>query len=337
MPWECILDVNLNRLTESLKFLEDYIRFEIKDLSILAKIRMMRKEFFQLKKMLPLADLIAHRKSEIDPGRKPAFDSIPRNNDEDLIFANFSRTKESARIIEEILRQKNKKLSKDIKKIRFKIYDLEKLMIEKKQKKFDPKLCVIIDEKYLDKISLKEMIKIFENNGATMIQLRIKNLSSREFYCYAIKIKKLIRSPQLKLIINDRVDIALGVNADGVHLGQDDMPVICAREILGDKFIIGASVHSLKQAFVAQKSRADYLGVGTVFPTKTKCDARICGLDLIRRLSKKVNIPIIGIGGINNKNYQKVIRTGASGIAVASYLFEGNLKKNLRSLVVKKR
>ncbi|MGQ9664950.1 MAG: thiamine phosphate synthase [bacterium] len=334
MSWECVLDVNLNRLTESLKFLEDYIRFEMRVTFLLDRIRTIRSDFLELKKMLPIAHLIKYRKSEIDLGRQPAFDSISRDNDADLIFANFSRAKESARIIEEILRRRDKRLSKKIKKIRFQIYDLEKSVIEKRQKKFDPRLYVIIDEKYLNKLSLKDMIEILENNGATMIQLRIKNLSSRFFINYATKIKKLIHNPELKFIINDRVDIALGIDADGVHLGQEDIPLNCAREILGDKFIIGASVHNFRQAIEAQHAGADYLGIGAIFPTKTKCDARVCGLNLIRRLHKKIKIPIIGIGGINNKNYQKVIKAGASGIAIASYLFEGDLQRNIRALTL---
>lgn len=332
MPWECVLDVNLNRLTESLKFLEDYIRFEMRDRSLLDRTRTMRKDFLGLKRMLPIVHLVRHRKSELDLGRHPAFDSISRNNDADLIFANFSRAKESARGIEEILRRREKRLSKIIKKIRFQIYDLEKLVIEKRQKKFDPRLYGIIDEKYLNRLPLKDMIRILENNGATMIQLRIKNLSSRFFINYAVKIKKLIHNPELKFIINDRVDIALAIDADGVHLGQDDIPLSCAREILGDKFIIGVSVHNFEQAIKAQNDGADYLGVGAIFPTRTKFDARVCGLNLLRCLHKKIKIPIIGIGGINDKNYQKVFKAGASGIAVASYLFEGDLQRNIKAL-----
>ncbi|MEO0123838.1 MAG: thiamine phosphate synthase [candidate division WOR-3 bacterium] len=333
MQWQCILDVNLNRLTESLKFIEDYIRFIIKDSSILKKIRNLRNELFLLKKSLPISDLVFYRKSEIDLGRKAKFDSLPRKKDIDLILANFSRAKESARIIEEILRHGNKSLSGFVKKIRFQIYDLEKLVLEKNQKRFNPKLYVIIDEKYIDKMPLYEMLQILQNNGATMIQLRIKNLPDKKFYYYGEKIKKLITNPELKFIINNRIDIALAVNADGVHLGQEDLPLRKAREILGEKFIIGVSAHNLKEALKAQDNGADYLGVGAIFPTKTKQNARICGLDLIRKLKSKINIPIIAIGGINDKNYKKVLKAGADGIAIVSYLFEGSLKKNLQSLI----
>ncbi|MEO0191110.1 MAG: thiamine phosphate synthase, partial [candidate division WOR-3 bacterium] len=262
MQWQCILDVNLNRLTESLKFIEDYIRFEIKEIAILEKIRSLRNEFFHLKSSLQISDLIAYRKSEIDPGRNPEFDSIPRKNNTDLILANFSRAKESARIIEEILRHKNKMLGSNMKRIRFQIYDIEKIVLQKTQKRFDPRLYVIIDEKYIDKIPLNEMIKILQDNGATMIQLRIKNLPDRKFYYYGEKIRRLITNPDLKFIVNDRADIALSINADGVHLGQEDMPLKSARELLGDKFIIGVSAHNIKEALSAQRNGADYLGVG---------------------------------------------------------------------------
>lgn len=335
MQWQCILDVNLNRLTESLKFAEDYIRFTIKEVLILEKIRKLRNTFFVLKKSLPIVDLVAYRRSEIDPGRKYQFDSIPRRKDIDLILANFSRAKESARIIEEILRQRNRSLSRIIKKIRFQIYDLEKIVLQKILKRFDPRLYVIIDEKYIDKLPLYEMLNILQNNGTTMIQLRIKNLPDKKFYYYGEKIKKLITNPELKFIINNRLDIALAVNADGVHLGQEDLPLRSTREILGEKFIIGVSTHNLKEALRAQENGADYLGVGAVFPTETKKDARVCGLDLIRKLKNKISIPIIAIGGINNKNHKMVLKAGADGIAIASYLFEGNLKKNLRSLTKK--
>ncbi len=333
MQWQSILDVNLNRLTESLKFIEDYIRFIIKENSILEKIRNTRNNFFLLKKSLPLIDLVSYRQSEIDPGRKAKFDSIRRKNEIDLILANFSRAKESARTIEEILRQRNRSLSTIIKKIRFQIYDIEKIVLQKFQKRFDPRLYVIVDEQYIDKMPLEEMIKILQDNSATMMQLRIKTLSDKTFYYYAKKIRKLITGSEFKFIINNRIDIALAVNADGVHLGQEDIPLKQAKDLIGNKFIIGVSAHNLTEALRAQDNGADYLGIGAIFPTKTKHDARICGLDLISKLKNRIDIPIIAIGGINNKNYKEVLRAGADGIAIASYLFEGNLKKNLQSLI----
>ncbi|MCX7994392.1 MAG: thiamine phosphate synthase [candidate division WOR-3 bacterium] len=335
MEWEQILDVNLNRLTEALKLIEDYIRFELKKPAILEKVRNLRYNFFLLKKSISTIDIVSSRQSASDLGRKPDFDSVPREKELDIIMANFTRAKESARIIEEILRMKDRSASRVMKRIRFGIYDLEKIVLEMKEKKFNPRLYAIIDEKYLGKMPLDKMVKTLQDNGATMIQLRIKSLPDKTFYRYAEKIKRLLTNPEIKFIINNRIDIAIGVDADGVHLGQNDIPLVKARKIAGEKFIIGISAHNLNEAQRAQKNGADYLGVGAVYPTQTKLDARCCGLNLIRQLRKKIFLPIIGIGGINDKNYKEVLRAGADGVAVASYLFEGNLKKNLRALKLK--
>jgi len=336
VQWERILDVNLNRLTESLKLIEDYVRFVMEDPSLLENIRRLRASFLDIKRSIPIKNFILHRQSENDLGREPDFDLIPRKTDDDILLANFSRAKESSRIIEEVLRKRVRKLSKHLKSLRFEIYDLEKKVVEKNRKKFNPRLYVIFDEKYVDKMPIKDMIQILEDNGATMLQLRIKCLPDKLFYALGEKIRKSITKSEFKFIINNRVDIALGVRADGVHLGQQDMPPIKAREILGEGFIIGVSAHNKREAISAQESGADYLGVGAVFPTKTKSDARVCGLSLIREIKKTVDIPVIAIGGINDKNYRAVLKSGADGIAVASFLFEGDLKKNLKSLSFKK-
>ena len=140
----------------------------------------------------------------------------------------------------------------------------------------------------------------------------------------------------MKFIINNRIDIALASNADGVHLGRYDVPVKVARTALGKGYILGASARNIKEAKLAQVQGADYIGVGSIFKTKTKKDARVCGLSVLKSICKKVTIPVVGIGGITNKNYKSVFKAGASGIAICSYLFEGNLRKNIRRLTGKK-
>lgn len=339
MHWERIVDVNLNRLSESLKFIEDIIRFSLRNKILLVSIRKIRRDFLKIKKVLPLSNLISFRESRDDLGRPASFDSRTNRDTNDPLIANLTRTKESSRIIEEILKTKNLKVSNKMKELRFKIYDLEKAVLESLKKKFNPKLCAIIDEKYLIKsqISLrdavvKNIVNILESNGATMIQLRMKRSSDKEFFNWAEKIKKHIAKPELKFIINNRIDIALACRADGIHLGQDDLPIKKARAILGNSFIIGSSAHNIKQAKMAEVAGADYIGVGAIFKTTTKPEAKICGLKTLRTITQKIKIPVIGIGGINNKNCRLVFNAGASGVAVSSYLFEGDLRKNIRSL-----
>lgn len=336
MPFERIIDVNVNRLDESLKFTEDIIRFSLQNKKLLSNIRKIRNDFLKIKKALPLGEIVTFRKSMHDLGRKAQFDLRLKKTPNDVITANITRAKEAARIIEETLKTHNIAISNRLKKLRFEIYDLELHINEFLRRKFTPRLYVIIDEKYLFKYRPSEIIKFFEKNDVTMVQLRIETLSDKTFYTYAQKIKKTISRPHVKFIINNRIDIAQACRADGVHLGLHDIPIKVARTILGSGSIIGASAHTVKDALTVQKQGADYIGIGAVFKTRTKRDAPVCGLSVLKSICKNVDIPVVGVGGITDKNYKAVLRAGASGIAVCSYLFEGNLRKNLRSLTGRK-
>ncbi len=319
-------------MDESLKLIEDLTRFHFENRALLLRIREIRKNFLQFKQSLPLEHIIGARKSHRDLGRKARFDSGKKKNAGGLILSNLSRAKESSRIIEETLKITKIRLSRAMKEIRFQIYDFEKEIVVIQKKKFNPRLHAIIDDQYLRLSDIDKVTNVLINNRATMIQLRVNTLSDRNFLRYANKIRKATMNTDVKFIINNRLDIALACNADGVHVGQKDMPVAKAREILGDTHIIGASTHNLEEARKAEAQGADYLGVGAIYRTKTKHDARVCGLRTLRAVCKAARIPVIGIGGINDKNYRAVLKAGASGIAVASFLFEGHLTKRLRSL-----
>ena len=155
--------------------------------------------------------------------------------------------------------------------------------------------------------------------GTTVVQLREKDCSTREFIEQALAIKDLLKRQGVPLIINDRVDVAQAVSADGVHLGQTDMPLEIAKGILGDSMIIGISAESMQDAIEAEKGGADYLGVSPIYDTPTKTDtAPPLGLDGLRAIHKAVRIPLVGIGGLNNDNSADVIRNGAEGVAVVS-------------------
>ncbi len=157
------------------------------------------------------------------------------------------------------------------------------------------------------------------DGGATCIQLREKDASAGELYLLAGELRTVTREKGAALIINDRLDIALAVGADGVHLGQDDLPVDAARRIMPPGMILGVSVDNPRQAREAQAGGASYLGAGAVFATATKADAgEPVGLQVIAEICRAVDIPVVGIGGINLQNAGRVIRAGAAGIAVIS-------------------
>lgn len=155
--------------------------------------------------------------------------------------------------------------------------------------------------------------------GVQIIQYRAKSASTRHMHEEALMIKKACCGSKSKLIINDRLDIALSAEADGIHIGQDDIPYSCARKFLGADKIIGVTVHSVEEALKAEDYGADYLGVSPVFSTGTKLDAGApCGTELVSEIRKKCSLPIVAIGGINLENASKVIGAGADMICAIS-------------------
>jgi len=330
-----IIDVNLNRLDESLKLIEDLARFHLADREVLLQTRKIRNALRAFKKSLPLNEIVRSRRSKEDPGRSAKFDARARKSSTAMIISNLMRAKEASRILEETCKILNPGLSGSMKEIRFKIYDLEKDIFESINRHFDPRFHVIIDEKYLASYDVERITRTLMSNGATMIQLRIKTLSDRTFLKYARKIRKTIGKKDTTFIINNRPDIAVACDAHGLHLGQKDMPIRVARKSMGDMAIIGVSARTITEAKKAESEGADYLGVGALYATSTKSDSRRCTITTLRAICRAVEIPVIGVGGIDNKNYKSILRAGASGIAVASFIFEGNVKKNLRSLTRK--
>jgi len=164
-----------------------------------------------------------------------------------------------------------------------------------------------------------DIIRAAVAGGVTMVQLREKEATTREFYQEGLKIKEFLGEHNVPLIINDRLDIALALDAEGVHVGQDDMPVAVARRILGDDKIIGASVFDVAEAREAEAAGADYLGLSPVFVTSTKPDltAQI-GIDGIAPIRQAVRIPIVGIGSMSAENAFEAVRAGLDGVAVVS-------------------
>ena len=154
--------------------------------------------------------------------------------------------------------------------------------------------------------------------GVTMVQLREKNCSAKEFFETAQRVKKITDQAGVPLIINDRVDIALAVDADGVHVGQSDIPAAEARRLLGPDKIIGVSARTVEQARKAEADGADYLGVGAMFVTGTKQDAKVTSKEELKRIRAAVAIPIVAIGGIKADNVEELKETGIDGVAVVS-------------------
>jgi thiamine-phosphate pyrophosphorylase len=188
-------------------------------------------------------------------------------------------------------------------------------------------LCFITDHN-TGGLSFLDMTQAVLRAGVGWVQYRDKNASRRKVYEEAIKLKDLAGKHNAVFIVNDYSDIALAVDADGVHLGQDDLPVKEARKILGKGKIIGVSTHCIEQALEAEQAGADYLGFGPVFHTSTKDAGSPRGIDLLGEIKNKVSIPVVAIGGINLENIHSVLETGVDAVAVASAILKGNIEEN---------
>lgn len=201
--------------------------------------------------------------------------------------------------------------------------------------KIDYRLYLVTDQSLLKSHTLQEAVKQALDGGITVLQLREKEVSSRSFYEEACRLKELTKPYGVPLIINDRVDIALACDADGVHVGQTDLPVPVVRKMIGPEKIIGASVQTLEQAILAEQAGADYLGVGTMFPTSTKTDAIIVSKKELQKILQHVSIPVVLIGGLNEKTIAEFKTFPIQGFAVVSaILAKEEIKKATKELFI---
>lgn len=183
---------------------------------------------------------------------------------------------------------------------------------------FDYTLYLVTDRQLMSCDSLTEAVEQAILGGCTMIQLREKELPSLEFYNQAVAVKQVTERYHIPLIINDRIDIAMAVQAAGVHIGQHDLPAATVRKVIGENMLLGVSASSIAEAIQAQQDGADYLGVGAMFPTGTKTDAESVSMEELQKIRTAVSLPIVVIGGINKGNAGRFKPMGIDGLAVVS-------------------
>jgi len=186
----------------------------------------------------------------------------------------------------------------------------------------DLTLYLVTDSTGMDEAAFLSKIELACKGGITLLQLREKEASSMEFLDMALKVKSISDKYNVPLLIDDRIDIALACDADGVHLGKSDLPVAVARKILGENKIIGATAKTITQALAAEEAGADYLGVGAIFPTTTKVVTVITDIEILKDICDSVDIPIVAIGGLNMDNSHILSGTPVNGIAVVSAIMK---------------
>jgi thiamine-phosphate pyrophosphorylase len=193
-------------------------------------------------------------------------------------------------------------------------------------------LCFITGRKSSN-LPYGDMVFRALNAGVRWVQYRDKDRTAREIYEEAVRLRSITRKFRAVLIVNDHPDIAFATGADGVHLGQDDLPLAEARKLMGKDAIIGISTHTIEHAIIARRGGADYIGFGPVFQTTTKDAGAPQGTGMLREVKKGVDIPVVAIGGINIGNIREVIEAGADAIAVASAILTGDIGKNMKAFM----
>ncbi|MDC3092216.1 thiamine phosphate synthase [Prochlorococcus sp. AH-716-M18] len=330
-----IIDANLDRAREGLRVLEDWARFGLGKEKYVERI----KDFRQIlgKNHLEVYKISRNHIEDKCKGLTHQ-EQFNRKNPEQIISSNSGRIQEALRVIEEFSRlQHNHELSKIASEIRYEIYTIEVDLLTlskcKKSEKIlkENDLYVITDQKN----NLLEILEELLIAGVKIIQHRFKKGTDKDHLQEAIQIKNLCKKYNSLFIVNDRLDIALASNADGVHLGQDDLDLKTARKLLGWSKIIGITANNEIDISNALKEGCDYIGIGPVFETATKKDKKPIGIEKIKTLTKDLNIPWFAIGGIKSNNISFLKKNGFKKVALVSQLMNSENPKEEAIMILK--
>ncbi|MGE3164987.1 MAG: thiamine phosphate synthase [Planctomycetota bacterium] len=324
------LDAVFNRWTEALRTVEDRLRFDLGLRATPHRWRTLRHRVTALRQQVDrsIAGQGARRSVTNDPGAPGAtptnaalHPTTAHRDLEDLLRANLSRARESARSIEETLRIVDPALAATAAALRYDIYECEHEVLRgfaaARARVAHVNLYVLVTS-HLAARSPVEATRAALAGGAQMIQLREKDRPRAEVLALARELRAVTRTFGALFIVNDYVDIALLSGADGVHQGQDDLPVAEARRILGDEAIVGVSTHCREQAQRASLDGADYIGVGPIFPTRTKEHRAAVGVGFIEEARAATDLPAFAIGSVNRDSLAQVLDAGARRIAVCT-------------------
>ena len=315
-----ILDANKNRAVEGLRVVEEFFRFVVSNEMITQKLKDFRHTLCAVCSDHADSWLMQRDSDEDIGGKIEGAGEYSRSTFDSIIAANLSRAGESLRVLEEYGKTIVSTLGATIEKLRYQFYDLEKEIKQfvAGQKKLDGRSIYVLTSACKSLTEFETRITALCECNVGVIQLREKNISDGELLERAKIASGICKSSQTLFVVNDRPDIAVLSNADGVHIGQDELPIKDVRLMIPTSMLIGVSTHSIEQARTAVENGADYIGVGPTFPSKTKCFSEFKGTELLDQVSKEISIPAYAIGGINLENISKVVHAGFSRIAVSN-------------------
>jgi thiamine-phosphate pyrophosphorylase len=316
-----ILDASANRAREALRVVEDYCRFVLDDGVLCEELKRLRHDLARALEDLAAPGLLAARETQRDVGTGISTESERhRASPLDVVAANLKRLQEALRSLEEYGKVTQPRLAKQVEQFRYRVYTVERALLlghAARQRLLHARLYVLLTGASCA-AGLEWTIAEAAAGGAAVVQLREKSLPDRELLQRARNVRRWTRQAGIVFIVNDRPDIARLAEADGVHLGQDDLPVKEARRILGPDALVGVSTHTVEQARQAVLDGASYIGVGPCFPSRTKTFDALAGLEFVRQAVRETTLPAFAIGGISAENVRSVVEAGARRVAVSA-------------------
>ncbi len=316
-----ILDANFNRARESLRVIEDYARFALDDGGGAATAKGLRSRLQECLGHFPAGELLASRDTPADVGTELTSPTeLQRGDAVAVVRAACKRLTEALRTLEEYAKTVEPAAARQLEAMRYEAYTLEQRLARRLAGAgwFEDVRLYVLLTTGLCRADPLATAQAAIAGGADCIQLRDKDLSDRRLLAMARGLRELTREADVGFIVNDRPDVAAAVAADGVHLGQDDLPVAAARRVLPAETLVGKSTHDIDQARAAQAEGADYIGVGPMFPTATKDAGPVAGMAFLSQVVREISIPHVAIGGITAENVADLAAAGARRVAVCS-------------------
>lgn len=322
-----ILDASANRAREALRVLEDYTRFALDDAFLSRELKHLRHDLTQALAGFSVVRLATARDTLQDVGTTIKTEAEQRRHSVlDVACANCKRLQEALRSLEEFGKLQSTELGQDLEKLRYRSYTLERALLlgaDSRQRLADARLYVLLTGAQCT-AALDWTIQEAAAGGAQLFQLREKSLSDRQLLERARQVRRWTRAAGTLFIMNDRPDIARLVDADGVHVGQDELPVKEVRRIVGPDALIGVSTHNLDQVRRAILDGASYLGVGPTFPSGTKSFEEFPGLEFVRQVAGETSLPSFVIGGVNLETIGAAVAAGARRVAVSQAICQAD-------------
>ncbi len=325
-----ILDASANRAAEGLRTIEEFARFIEDDPELSTRLKSLRHDLAAAMGRIPRRDLLTARDTAGDVGTTISNVAETRRTGlSEVVAAAASRTQQSLRCLEEYGKTIDPHFAASVESVRYRCYDIAaavelRVTPDRRRRRLDASLLYLLVDADASADAFAVKIRTLSAAGADVFQLRDRGHDDRTLYERAVLGARVAREADVLFLVNDRADLAAAADADGVHVGQEELPAAAARRVVGPQRLVGVSTHSREQAEAAVVDGADYIGFGPMFPGATKSFDAFVGTDALAEVASGTPLPTFAIGGINGNNLDRVLAAGARRIAVTSAISAAN-------------